>query len=291
MHTLNTYIQSIRAAYPTLTLRSARLHTTDGQFNNIVIVNDNLIFRFPRSEHIAASYVTHSALLNTLATQLPLPIPVPSYSSNEDTEWQQSFIGYQLIPGEPLYRMALDTIQNPADRRGMAAQLAIFLRALHHIPVADLPASLPVHESPADWMSLYQGIQKLLFPFMRIDARHSVQAHFEAFLAQPDTMRYTPALRHGDFGGSNILYDPVSRRISGIIDFDSTGLGDPATDVAALLSYGEDFFALCLEHYPEMHAMLERAAFYRGTFALQEAYYGLRDGNQEAFEDGIAQYR
>lgn len=37
--------------------------------------------------------------------------------------------------------------------------------------------------------------------------------------------------------------------------------------------------------------MLERAAFYRGTFALQEAYYGLRDGNQEAFEDGIAQYR
>ncbi len=37
--------------------------------------------------------------------------------------------------------------------------------------------------------------------------------------------------------------------------------------------------------------MLSRARFYVGTFALQEALNGLEDGDQEAFENGIAQYR
>jgi hypothetical protein len=43
--------------------------------------------------------------------------------------------------------------------------------------------------------------------------------------------------------------------------------------------------------YPVTGAILSRARFYAGTFALQEALYGLEDGDQKAFERGIAQYR
>jgi len=35
---------------------------------------------------------------------------------------------------------------------------------------------------------------------------------------------------------------------------------------------------------------MERAQFYKSTFALQEALYGLRDNDQESFKSGIAQY-
>jgi len=37
--------------------------------------------------------------------------------------------------------------------------------------------------------------------------------------------------------------------------------------------------------------MAERLAFYAGTFALQEALFGIENGDRQAFENGIAAYR
>lgn len=290
MDTLTTYVQHILDMYPDLRVATARLHTADGQFNNIVFINDDLVFRFPRSAHVTATYTTQAALLNYLADKLPLPIPVPLYRTSPNVAWEQRFVGYQRIGGEPLYAETLVAIQNPTDVRAIAQQLATFLRALHQLPVTDLPVALPVLDGRAEWKAFYQGIQAQLFPYMRPDAQEWTITHFESYLSQPDQKSYQAVLRHGDFGGSNILYDPQTDRVSGIIDFEGSGLGDPAADVASLSCYGNAFFALWLKHYPEMQTMLDRAAFYRGTFALQEAYYGLRDGNRDAFENGIAEY-
>jgi aminoglycoside 2''-phosphotransferase len=98
-------------------------------------------------------------------------------------------------------------------------------------------------------------------------------------------------LRHGDFGTGNILYDPQTLHITGIIDFGFAGLGDRAVDIAGLAaSYGEAFVMRCAAIYPEIAQMLPRARLYRGTFALQQALYALRDGNPADFEDGMAGY-
>ena len=40
-----------------------------------------------------------------------------------------------------------------------------------------------------------------------------------------------------------------------------------------------------------MEAALPRVKFALGTFALQEALFGIENGDQEAFEAGIAEYR
>ena len=42
-----TYLQSIAAGYPDLPLRQAQLHTDYRQHNDILIINDDLVFRFP----------------------------------------------------------------------------------------------------------------------------------------------------------------------------------------------------------------------------------------------------
>jgi aminoglycoside 2''-phosphotransferase len=139
--------------------------------------------------------------------------------------------------------------------------------------------------------ALYQGIRETLFPHMRPDARQWTKNYFEGYLDDPARHAFTPVLKHGDFGGSNILYDPNTLDITGVIDFGSACLGDPAADAAALSTYGQAFFGLCLETYPEMGAMRPRADFYRGTFARQEAYYGLRDGDRHAFERGMERYK
>jgi aminoglycoside 2''-phosphotransferase len=49
-------------------------------------------------------------------------------------------------------------------------------------------------------------------------------------------------------------------------------------------------FAGICEAYSGASAHLARAAFYRGTFALQEALHGVRTGDQEAYQDGMASY-
>ena len=68
---------------------------------------------------------------------------------------------------------------------------------------------------------------------------------------------------------------------------------DPAVDVAWIQyrsgvreSFLKKFYAV----YPEIETTLERAQFYAGTFALQEALFGIENNDAEAFRRGIATY-
>ncbi|WP_036739392.1 hypothetical protein [Paenibacillus sp. HGF7] len=64
--------------------------------------------------------------------------------------------------------------------------------------------------------------------------------------------------------------------------------GRSGVDYAALLaSYGESFFRLVLDKNPEAREMLSRIIFYKGTFALQEALFGVGNGVPEALESGL----
>lgn len=151
-------------------------------------------------------------------------------------------------------------------------------------------AGQPIHDGREEWADLYSNFRARLFPHMRSEACDEVAARFDAFLASA-VEAWTPVPRHGDFGAGNILYDTSARLVTGVIDFGSAGLGDPAVDLAALSTMGGAVEAAALAEYPEAAAYRERAAFYRSTFALQQAWYGVRDGSQEDFEDGIARYR
>lgn len=105
-------------------------------------------------------------------------------------------------------------------------------------------------------------------------------------------MNLKTTLIHGDFGASNILWDPESKKVTGIIDFGGSGLGDPAYDFAGILSsYGEDFLDLCTDLYPGGNEIRERVKFYKSTFALQEALHGIENNDKQAFENGIKDYR
>ena len=123
---------------------------------------------------------------------------------------------------------------------------------------------------------------------MRPEARDSITKHFEDYFNNPSLHEYEPAMIHGDFGGSNILFD--RDKITGIIDFSFAGLDDPARDIAAISTYGETFFARICRYYPNIESLLERVRFYRGTFALYEALHGFLNDDREAFASGMEEY-
>jgi aminoglycoside 2''-phosphotransferase len=286
-----TYHHLLTATYPDLPITSVRLHTTEGQFNDILVVNEELIFRFPRSPHVAATLAVETELLARLQGHLPLPIPNPIFQAREPQTGGLLFMGYQMLPGAPLWRETIDTLVEDRVLDRLATQLAEFLSALHTLPAAALGGPVPTMDSADWWAKLFAQFQDKLYPFMRPDARDDTTHLFSALLADLPSNPTPLALRHGDFGTGNILYDPQNQVITGIIDFDFAGLGDPTLDIAALAGgYGEEFVARCYAVYPEMEQMLPRARLYQGTYALQQALYALRDGNQEDFEDGIAAY-
>jgi aminoglycoside 2''-phosphotransferase len=284
-------MQSIRQAYPEVQFKSVRMHGGEGQFNHILIANESIIFRFPRYAAQIDNLDREVFLLSYLQDKLPLPVPNPIYYSNTTRSVGKVFMGYRLLPGRSLWRAYLQTIDDTEELKRLAMQLASFLTTLHHLPIAALEDKFSDHDGPAFWTDMYRDIRENLFPLMSNAAVSRVSKHFDDFLGAGQNRQYKPAIRHGDFGGSNILYDTGTRSISGIIDFGSAGLGDPAVDLAAVSTYGEPFFGMICEHYPGIETMLERALFYRGTFALQEALHGFHSGDEEAFENGIAGYR
>lgn len=284
------YLQVIQAAYPDLSIQNTRLHNKDGQYNDILIVNDEIIFRFSRYPEGIENIRNEVHLLTRIQGYTTLSIPNPIYTHMNTRTIGKVFMGYKMIPGEPLWRETVHDIEDDEVLQRLATQLAGFLQELHSVPIEVPGTDMPINDRREEWENLYAEFREHLFPFMRPDARDDVSNHFAAYLDEPRLHRYNPSLRHGDFGTGNILYDRKNQVISGIIDFGFAGLGDPALDIAAAMSYGESFFARYADAYLNIESMLERAHFYRGTFALYEALYGIKHGDREAFESGIAAY-
>lgn len=289
---LAEYIECIRTCYPDLRIANACFHNhTDGQFNEVLFVNDTLIFRFPRAVEVAETFATEVAILERIQPSLSLPIPKPVFQNFTTNRCDRVFIGYWMLPGQLLRRETIENIQDEVILDHIANQLALFLQELHNIRVDELGFTLAVQDGREMWVQMYEDFRTYLFLYMRPAAQAAVTANFDKFLNDPQQFAYTPTLRHGDFGPGNILYDPARKTISGVIDFDSIGLGDPAVDAGAILHLGEDFFRRMCHTYPNLASMRKRTEFLRSTYALQEALYGLRDNVAEAFEAGIAQYR
>jgi aminoglycoside 2''-phosphotransferase len=294
MDSLAPYVSILRTECPDLKLRSVRA-LSGGQFNHVLAVTDasgsDWIFRFPRYPQGLASLLNEVEILSRIQGRTALPVPDPVYVSRERETPERFFMGYRALPGEPLTRAVLDQVHNLGVLDRIASSLTGFLNALHSLDAAALGTNLPVKDGFAEWADLYARIRLNLFPHMRPDARQGVARRFEAFFAQPDLHAWTPALRHGDFGFGNILYDPVQQSITGVIDFGFAGIGDPALDLAAASTLGEPLYSRIARRYFLTAAMSTRADFYLGTYALQEALHGLMNSDAEAFESGIAGYR
>ena len=235
-----SYLETIHTVYPGIDVRSARLLSHDGEFNDILIVNGDLVFRFPRYTENIPGFLREIKLLAKLQMHLPLPIPQPIYHSDTSGEPGKTFMGYRLIQGQPLFSEVMNNITDEASLYILAEQLADFLTKLHQLPHDMLDLDIPVQTMP-EWTHTFFGeVREHLFPLMRTDASLGLAGYFDNYFNSPDLQLYQPAIIHGDFGGSNVLFH--NNRISGILDFSSVCYSDSALDIASVSTYGEQFF-------------------------------------------------
>jgi aminoglycoside 2''-phosphotransferase len=119
-----------------------------------------------------------------------------------------------------------------------------------------------------------------------------VAHHFAPVRTARLDLGYRPVLIHGDLAQYHILVRDETLELTGILDFGTAGLGDPAGDFAVVISmYGERFLQRLARTDPAVAEALDRARFWAGTMELQWALAGLRSGDRSWFVAHIGRAR
>lgn len=266
------YLERIRAAFPALSLSAVHLNR-DGLMNDVVIVNNEWVFRFAKDEWARRSLVKEARILALVRKFVSISVPLIEHQ-------KEDLVVYRLIPGDPLQRndiLQLDETQ----QNHLAEQIATFLHQLHSIPheVLEQQAIPPSDavRSREDWLRLFHDIENELFPLLMTPAKDWVRRHFAPVLEGRLSLDYKPAMIHGDLAAYHLLFNPRTHRMTGVIDFGTAGRGDTASDFALIIAaFGESFLRRMAPFYPQMSQALDRARFWAGTLELQWALGGLR---------------
>jgi aminoglycoside phosphotransferase (APT) family kinase protein len=194
-----------------------------GWDNRTFHLGDRMTVRLPSAASYSEQVEKEHRWLPKLAPQLPLPIPVPLAMGTpaEGYPWHWSI--YRWIEGETARE---DRI---ADLTQFAAALAQFLIALQRADAAGgpLPGSHNFHRGgPLDVYDC-QTRDALQILAGRIDTQAAAEV-WEAALAT--AWQGPPVWFHGDVAYGNLLVR--DGRLSAVIDFGTSGVGDPACDLA-----------------------------------------------------------
>ena len=270
------HLKKVKAIFPSLEISTIRVNT-DGLINDVLIVNEDLVFRFPRNSDWGVKLFTNEIKVIELARKrVEIPLPQFEYKSED-------LAVYRYIKGDALRREDIFKFTK-REQDKIARGLAVFLKQFHEIPHSELEqnqiAQSDVNRSRETWLKLFESIEKELFPSMMPHVRESVREHFAPITADAQFMDYEPQLINGDIVPYHIIYDRERKRINGIIDFGTAGMGDAAADFSCMIYYyGETFLAKMAKSYPEIEKAVDRARFWAGTLPLQWALGGLRTKN------------
>jgi len=270
------YLKRIRECLPHLVIEAVRANQ-DGLVNDVLIVNEHVVFRFPKNETWARDLLANEIRVIQLARNyLDVRIPEIEYQAAD-------LMAYRFIPGSALQRNDILVLDENA-QDVIAHQLAAYLKQLHTIPMDEIErhqiAPSDTNRGHRVWLRLLDDVKRELFSSMMPHAREWVTNHFAPILADEGFMDYESCLINGDTTPYHILFDRQARRISGIIDFGTAGVGDPAADFATLIYfYGESFLRRVAKFYPEIRDGVDRARFWAGTLELQWALSGVRARN------------
>ncbi len=195
-----------------------------GWDNRTFRLGHDMTVRLPSAEEYAAAVAKEQEWLPRLAPTLPLPVPTPLAAGVPGEGYPFRWSVYGWIDGEPA------TVRPFADDTVAAADLADFLVALRRAPARGGPLagahSFQRGGPPASYDDeTRSALGSLVASGERFDAA-SATAVWDRALAS----RWTapPVWFHGDASPGNLLVR--DGRLHAVIDFGTSGVGDPACD-------------------------------------------------------------
>jgi aminoglycoside phosphotransferase (APT) family kinase protein len=194
----------------------------EGWDNRTYHLGDDMTVRLPSAEWYAASVEKEQRWLPILASYLPLPIPVPLGMGHPGEGYPYHWSVNKWLPGEAASR------DNIADLNVFATDLGEFLTALQKIDAMGGPAAGAHSFFRGASLMHYDEETRRSIDILgdRIDGALATEI-WETGLAA--TWAGSPVWFHGDVSIGNLLVS--AGRLSAVIDFGTSGVGDPACDL------------------------------------------------------------
>jgi aminoglycoside phosphotransferase (APT) family kinase protein len=241
-----------------------------GWDNRTFRLGDTMTVRLPSAAAYVASVEKEHTWLPRLAPQLPVPIPVPlalgAPGGGYPWPWSvRRWIDGRVCSGERI-----------RDLVGFARDVAGFLVALRRIDPAGGPAAGDHCFHRGGDLRVYDAETQEAIDALgtRVDGAAATDAWKAALDA---TWTGTPVWFHGDIASGNLLLDGRGD-LSAVIDFGTSGVGDPACDlvIAWTLFEGESRAAF-RRLVPADDAMWARArgwALWKALITLDDPAHG-----------------
>jgi aminoglycoside phosphotransferase (APT) family kinase protein len=250
---------------------SLRRIEPSGTDNAVFRLGDELSVRLPRREGPTAPGSRELDWLPWLAPQVPVEVPLPVAQGRPGAGYPWFWEVHTWVEGETKQVEEIDAIQAARD-------LAELVRALQRIDPTDAPRGRGVALAERD--SAFRGWLE------QFDGDPRVVPAWERALAAPP-WGGPPVWHHGDLDCRNWLVR--DGRITGVIDWGSTGVGDPACDVMVawkLHSHAaRDAFR---EALPTDDATWERARGWAVSQAVGAVSYYTPENNPSLYHEGEA---
>ncbi len=262
--------EQIHQIMPDLEISGIELHQ-EGLVNDVVIVNDQWVFRFTKTDWGKELMDLEDCLMRFLGPKLSLPVPLPAKRAD-------GVLVYPLLKGKSFLRETWLGFDQEHQQM-IADQLGQFLYELHHIGTSELKWEVPLTLAPVTretWLDIFERIVEKVYPLLLPHQIDWVEWLFDPALGEVDFFDFHSSLIHGDLSPYHILYLPDASALNGVIDFGVAGLGDPATDIGSLINYyGETLIGKIHRTYPDLDRLLPRARFYAQAIELQWALLGV----------------
>jgi aminoglycoside phosphotransferase (APT) family kinase protein len=194
-----------------------------GWDNRTFHLGEHMTVRLPSAERYVPQVEKEHRWLPEIAPLVPLPIPVPLAKGVPGLGYPFPWSVYRWIEGETA---TIGRIEDPVD---FATTLADFLVALQQIDATGGPPPGPHNFFRGGSLAVYDAETRQALAAM--DGRIDTRAAREVWESALDAAWHDPPVWfHGDVAWGNLLVE--DGRLSAVIDFGTSGVGDPSCDLA-----------------------------------------------------------
>jgi len=272
MSKLQEVKEAIKYNFPDFKLRNIKSFVS-GCDNDTYLLNRKYILRYPK--HNKAINHIESCLLPKLENYITAKIPEVIHSGNYKNK---SFMIYKPVDGIKLNEKILKDMPEK-ERDQLFNQIIIFLEELHSFSIIEAKkCGVKFVNFKLHFRKLLKKSKNILNKRLRKKEINRLETRFDEYLNNKDNFAYKPSLLHADLSISYIFADK-NYKLSGIIDFGDTGIGDPDYDLIYLKDF-RDSFNNYLKNRKDARNLEYKIKFFLLTCDINGIIYGIKTKNK-----------
>jgi aminoglycoside phosphotransferase (APT) family kinase protein len=215
-----------------------------GWDNDVYSVGPHWVFRFPKRAARVPWLAREIQVMAVVGETLGAIVPRFDWLGRPSDAFPFPFVGYCRLPG-----IGADEVE--VSDPGLARDLGRLLSLLHRVDTSRIPP-LPARWDRGSWGEMAASLTAeadVVRPLLPGDVLSQAEPYLAGQVRPPEpggTARFI----HNDICADHVLLDPDTGRLSGLIDFGDSMVGDPLHDFAGLIQIaGWRFVHRVAEHY------------------------------------------